>query len=55
MRLSTLQRGLKRERTEPSGLSLPLRDYLGSVLPGLANVPINRVAELTPRAWAASI
>jgi hypothetical protein len=36
-------------------LSLPLRDYLGSVLPGLANVPINRVAELTPRAWAASI
>ena len=24
----------------------------GSVLPGLANFPINRVAELTPSAWA---
>jgi transposase len=36
-------------------LSLPLRDYLGSVLPGLANVPINRVAVLTPSAWAATI
>jgi transposase len=36
-------------------LSLPLRDYLGSVLPGLANFPINRVAELTPSAWAARI
>jgi transposase len=34
-------------------LSLPIRDYLGSVLPGLANFPINRVAELTPTAWAA--
>jgi hypothetical protein len=36
-------------------LSVPLRDYLGSVLPGLANFPINRVAELTPSAWAARI
>jgi transposase len=34
-------------------LSLPIRDYLGSVLPGLADVPINRVAELTPSAWDA--
>jgi transposase len=34
-------------------LSLPIRDYLGSVLPGLADFPINRVAELTPSAWAA--
>jgi len=34
-------------------LSLPVRDYLGSVLPGLADLPINRVAELTPSAWAA--
>ncbi len=33
-------------------LSLPIRDYLASVLPGLADLPINRVAELTPRAWA---
>ena len=34
-------------------LSLPVRDYLGSVLPGLADFPTNRVAELTPTAWAA--
>ena len=34
-------------------LSLPIRDYLGSVLPGLADFPINRVAELTPSAWTA--
>jgi transposase len=34
-------------------LSLPVRDYLGSVLPGLADLLINRVAELTPSAWAA--
>jgi transposase len=34
-------------------LSLPVRAYLGSVLPGLADFPINRVAELTPSAWAA--
>jgi hypothetical protein len=33
-----------------SSLSLPLRDYLGSVLPGLADFPSNRVAELTPNA-----
>jgi transposase len=36
-------------------LSLPVRDYLVSVLPGLADFPINRVAELTPSAWAARI
>src|SRR5271156_5775912 len=36
-------------------LSLPVRDYLGSVLPGLSNFPINRVPELTPSAWAARI
>jgi transposase len=34
-------------------LGLPIRDYLGSVLPGLADFPFNRVAELTPSAWAA--
>ena len=33
-------------------LSLPIRDYLQAVLPGLADFPIARVAELTPRAWA---
>ena len=30
--------------------SLPIQDYLASVLPGLADFPINRVAELTPSA-----
>jgi len=34
-------------------LSIPVRDYLASVLPGLADFPVNRVAELTPSAWAA--
>jgi transposase len=34
-------------------LSVPLRDSLGSVLPGLADFPITRVAELTPSARAA--
>src|SRR5260370_1411000 len=33
-------------------LGLPVRDYLGPALPGLADFPINRVAELTPTAWA---
>lgn len=35
-------------------LKLPVRQYLGSVLPCLANYPIQRVGELTPAAWAAS-
>jgi transposase len=34
-------------------LKIPVRDYLGSVLPGLADFPISRIAELTPTAWAA--
>jgi transposase len=34
-------------------LVLPVREYLASVLPGLADFPVQRVAELTPRAWAA--
>jgi transposase len=29
-------------------LKMPIRDYLCSILPGLANFPINRIAELTP-------
>jgi hypothetical protein len=33
-------------------LTLPTRDYLQAVLPGLADFPIARVAELTPGAWA---
>jgi transposase len=34
-------------------MHLPIRDYLGAVLPGLANTSIQRLAELTPAAWAA--
>jgi transposase len=34
-------------------LNIPVREYLGSVLPGSANFPINRIAELTPTAWGA--
>jgi hypothetical protein len=33
-------------------LTIPVRDYLGSVLPGLATFPINRIVELTPVTWA---
>jgi transposase len=32
---------------------IPVRDYLNAVLPGLADLPINRVAELTPLVWRA--
>ncbi|MHB8302945.1 MAG: hypothetical protein ACYDC6_08935 [Acidobacteriaceae bacterium] len=32
----------------------PVRDYLGDVLPGLANTSIRRLAELIPTAWAAN-
>jgi transposase len=34
-------------------LVLPVREYLAAVLPGLADFPVQRVAEPTPRAWAA--
>jgi transposase len=34
-------------------LKIPIRDYLGSILPGLADLQVSRVAELTPGAWAA--
>ena len=34
-------------------LKIPVRDYLGSVLPGLCDFPLGRIAELTPAAWAA--
>jgi transposase len=33
-------------------LKIPVRDYRGSVLPGLSDFPVNRIAELTPSAWA---
>lgn len=32
-------------------LNIPLRAYLRDILPKLGDWPINRVAELTPRAW----
>jgi transposase len=34
-------------------LGIPVRQYLAAVLPGLANLSIQRVAELTPAAWQA--
>jgi transposase len=34
-------------------LTLPIRDYLASVLPGLGDFPMGRIGELTPAAWAA--
>jgi hypothetical protein len=33
-------------------LKLPVRDYLAAVLPGLADLPIQRLPQLTPAAWA---
>ena len=33
-------------------LRVPVRDYLAAILPGLADMPIQRVAGLTPAAWA---
>ena len=29
-------------------LKIPIREYLCSILPGLANFPVIRIAELTP-------
>lgn len=34
-------------------LQIPAREYLAAVLPGLADVSVHRLAELTPMAWAA--
>jgi transposase len=34
-------------------LKIPIRDYLADVLPGLADISIQRLEELTPAAWAA--
>ena len=33
-------------------LKIPVRDYLSSVLPGLGDFPVDRIAKLTPTAWA---
>lgn len=35
-------------------LAVPVREYLAAVLPGLAGVRIQKLAELTPAVWAAS-
>jgi transposase len=35
-------------------MKVPVREYLASILPGLANLSIQRVGEYTPAAWAAS-
>jgi transposase len=34
-------------------MKIPIRDYLAAVLPGIADVSIQRLASLTPAAWAA--
>ena len=34
-------------------LRIPVRDYLNEILPGLAEKPIQQVADLTPAAWIA--
>jgi transposase len=33
-------------------LKIPVRDYLAAILPGLADVPVQRLSELTPASWA---
>jgi transposase len=33
-------------------INIPVRDYLAAVLPGLANMSIQCLAQLTPTAWA---
>ena len=34
-------------------LGIPIREYLGAILPGLADVRIQKLPDLTPAAWAA--
>jgi transposase len=34
-------------------MTIPIRDYLAAVLPGIVNISIQRLADLTPAAWAA--
>ena len=33
-------------------LKISVRDYLGAIIPGIADVPISRLPELTPGTWA---
>ena len=35
-------------------MKIPVRDYLADILPGLADTSIQRLAKLTPTAWAAN-
>jgi hypothetical protein len=35
-------------------LTIPVREYLADILPGLANRPVQQASQLTPAAWAAS-
>ena len=37
---------------ESCRLHIPIREYLGDVLPGLAAVSIQKLTELTPAAWS---
>jgi hypothetical protein len=39
-------------KLNPRDHKISVRDYLGSVLPGLGDFPVGRIAELTPTAWA---
>jgi hypothetical protein len=41
------------QESERARLRIPVRDYLAAILPGLADLPMSQVAELTPTAWAA--
>jgi transposase len=34
-------------------LKIPIRNYLADILPGLANASVQRIADITPVAWAA--
>ena len=34
-------------------MNIPVRDYVAAILPGLADISIQRLAELIPAAWAA--
>jgi transposase len=33
-------------------MNIPVREYLAAVLPGLADTPMHRLAQITPAAWA---
>jgi transposase len=34
-------------------LKIPIRNYLADILPGLVNASVQRIADITPAAWAA--